>query len=604
MIFLKTETKKGKRHIICNFLLWVAFFSVVTNFILTFFLKTDQNLLIHTIENLLLCFFILFYLFSQITNHRKNKSTVVIASFFMILFSFFQIMIKLDLTSILTLSHIKDFRNQSLVEVIKWSEKNKVDINQIYEYSDLVDEYHIISQNKKEGTLLKNLKSLDVVVSEGANPDKEIIVPDMMTWNSKRVLKYIKENKLNHVEVEFLESDKNKDTVISQSRSGSMRRSDELKLEFSLGNKKQQTDTKLIDFTNMEEFEAIFFLKQHSISYELKKDFSSKVERGHIMSQNKKVGTLMKPNDLENKVILTISKGKKIKVPNLSKYSILEITNWAIKNKLKLEFKNEYDDSIPSGKVISTNYQEKDTIEQKTLITVTISKGKLVMQSFKSLDDFRNWANKHKIHYEEKYEFHTEIKEGDVISYSHKKGDTIKNNDTVTVTISQGKKVFIPNLIGQSKEEAIKKLKSIHIKHNFVYESSTKQKNTIIKQSLSPKSEVSENTTITLTVSNGKKITNSPPTSTNNSSNNNTEQKPATPSCDRSKTTHVYLTPASTGTQTKNNIKKAYPNIKWSFQMVSSCSNGSIASGTICNASSIDDKDLNYCDTYSVIIVN
>ena len=50
-------------------------------------------------------------------------------------------------------------------------------------------------------------------------------------------------------------------------------------------------------------------------------------------------------------------------------------------------------------------------------------------------------------------------------------------------------------------------------------------------------------------------------------------------------------------------IKNQYGSIKWNFNMVSSCSNGSKASGTICNASELDEKDLNYCDTYTITIV-
>lgn len=597
--------KEGKRktHRICNFLLFLSFISIIINFIISILLPHNGDFMIEIISNLLLSMFIIFYTFSQITNRRNNKSTVVIASLLIIGYSLFQMATKLELVNILKLNQVEDFRDKSLVEVIEWSQKNKIKINQVYEYSDLVDEYHVIHQSKKEGTLVKNLKELDIVISEGPNPDKEIIIPDMTTWHSKRVLKYIKENKLNHVEVEFQISDKNKDTVIEQSKSGNIKRSDELKLIFSLGEEEQLEDTKLIDFTNMEEFEAIFFLKQHSIKYEIKKEFSNHIKRDAVMKQNKKMGTMVKPNDEENKVILTISKGKKIKIPDLTKYNIVEITNWAIKNKLKLEFKNQYDDSVALNKVISSNYNKGDIVEQRTLITVTISKGKLVMLSFKNIDDFRTWASKNKVNYEEKYEFNTEVKEGEIISYSHKKGDTIKNSDTIIITISQGKKVTVPNLVGKTKDAAIKELKSLNLKYNFVYENSTKTKNTVIKQSLKAASEVSQNTTLTLTISNGKKpnVSNSS-TQSNHSPTTTPNNKPE--SCDRSKTVTVTFQSSLNGqslSETAANYRRAYPNVKFSFVgRASSVGNNGMVHR---DSTSKGSFEANSCDTYTIYIV-
>ncbi len=598
--------KEGKRktHRICNFLLFLSFISIITNFIISILLPHNGDFMIEMISNLLLSMFIIFYTFSQITNRRNNKSTVVIASLLIIGYSLFQMATKLELVNILKLNQVKDFRDKSLVEVIEWSQKNKIKINQIYEYSDLVDEYHVIHQSKKEGTLVKNLKELDIVISEGPNPDKEIIIPDMTTWHSKRVLKYIKENKLNHVEVEFQISDKNKDTVIEQSKSGNIKRSDELKLIFSLGEEEQLEDTKLIDFTNMEAFEAIFFLKQHSIKYEIKKEFSNHIKRDAVMKQNKKMGTMVKPNDEENKVILTISKGKKIKIPDLSKYNIVEITNWAIKNKLKLEFRNQYDDSIALNQVISTNHAKGDIVEQRTLITVTISKGKLVMQSFKNIDDFRIWASKNKVNYEEKYEFNTEVKEGEIISYSHKKGDTIKNSDTIIITISQGKKVTVPNLVGKTKDAAMKELKSLNLKYNFVYENSTKSKNAVIGQSLKAGSEVSQNTTLTLTISNGKKPSVSSSSTQGNHSPTTTSPSNKPESCDRSKTVTVTFQSSLNGqslSETAANYRRAYPNVKFSFVgRASSVGNNGMVHR---DSTSKGSFEANSCDTYTIYIV-
>ena len=55
---------------------------------------------------------------------------------------------------------------------------------------------------------------------------------------------------------------------------------------------------------------------------------------------------------------------------------------------------------------------------------------------------------------------------------------TIKNDDTIIITISQGEKTKVPNVVGKTKEDAIKVLEKAKLKYNFVYESNSKTKNT------------------------------------------------------------------------------------------------------------------------------
>ena len=221
--------------------------------------------------------------------------------------------------------------------------------------------------------------------------------------------------------------------------------------------------------------------------------------------------------------------------------SMVEITDWVITNKLKLEFTDRYDDSVKENSVIEANYSKGDSVEQGSTIKVVISKGNLVMRDFKSLDEFKEWANKYGISYREEHEFNDDVSQGDVISYSYKKGDTIKNGDTIVVKISDGKECKVPNLIGMSKKEVISKLESLNLNYNFVYQSSNKySKDKVIKQSISAGSKVSSGTTITVTLSNGKKeesnSNSSKPTKPDNSgdvsdSDNNVPSPPPEPVC-------------------------------------------------------------------------
>jgi beta-lactam-binding protein with PASTA domain len=334
--------------------------------------------------------------------------------------------------------------------------------------------------------------------------------------------------------------------VIEQNKSGNMKRDEELKLTFSYGQDEERKEIKLRDLSGMSKFEATFYLKQNRINYEFEEVFSSKVKRGFVVKQSVKAGTMINTGD--TKIIVSISKGPEIKIPNLKGMSMTDITEWVIKNKLKLEFTDKYDDSIDENSVISANYKEGDIVAEGTVIEVVISRGKLIMPEFNSYYEFKEWADKYGILYEEQREFNESVKAGDVISYSYKTGDTIRNNDPVVVTISNGKSASVPSVIGLSKADATAKLKNAGFGYSFVYSySDSVAQGKVIRQSISAGSKVAQGTTITVTISNGPK------------------PAPPKPVCNPVSVTIQSSLNGSSVAQTSANYRAAYPNVKFNF---------------------------------------
>lgn len=501
---VKTQVK---RHPVVNFFLFLTLVSSLAYFGITLWTGEDNTNFFGTlISSVIFVVFSILFIAICVSNPNRKKGSIVLGSFFLLLFNIYGSLTSLGIVQVPALGQVENFTGKSLTDVVSWASSNDITLNQDYEYSDMVPEYSIISQDIVEGTKIKDIDEITVAVSEGPNPDKEIIVPDMTSWDSERVINYVEDNYLNNVEVSFEESDQAEDTVIEQSESGSMRRSDKLELTFSLGEKANDSDVKIRDLTDMSEFAATFYLKQHRIHYEIERDFSKNINRGHVSEQSVKAGEMVKVNTDDEKVIITISRGRSITIPNLKKMSMVEITEWVIENKLKVEFTNRYDDSVKENRVIEANYDTGEKVEQGTTIEVVISKGSLVMRNFDSLEEFRKWADKYNISYEEKHEFSDDVPEGEIISFSYKKGDTIKNGDSIVVTISDGKECEVPDLIGMSRKEAIDALEEAELNYNFVTQNSNKSKNTVIKQSISAGSNVSKGTTITVTLSNGKSV--------------------------------------------------------------------------------------------------
>ncbi len=265
------------------------------------------------------------------------------------------------------------------------------------------------------------------------------------------------------------------------------------------------------------------------------------------MKQSEKPGSEIKIDDKE--ITVTVSRGKKIKVIELKGKSIKEVTKWIIKNHLKVKFEEKYDDSIKKNNIIGCDKKAGDIVTSGDTLKVYVSLGKLKMKDFKDLSSFYTWANKYNIPYEEEYEFSDKIAVGEIIKFSIKPGEIIKNGDVIKVIISNGNQIKMPDVEGLSKEKAISILKENNIKYNIVYRSSDSvAAGKVISQSIRSGSKISENTTVTITISKGKSTEKRENTSNSSSSNGNsgnssstTPSTPSTPTCNKCTITGVKV---------------------------------------------------------------
>ena len=591
------DAKKTNKHVLVNITILISLIISLVSF--GFIILNKNSSIISLISSLLLTVFVICFSVVSITYKRSNKNLILIGSLLLIVY----FILGLINNNSIMVSSVPNFTGKSVTEVMKWANKNSITVNQEYEYSDMISEYKVINQKiiKKDS----KITDINIAVSEGANPSKEIIVPSMIGWDTERVLKFIKDNYLSNVKVEFIQSEMAKDTVISQSTSGNLKRDDELSLTFSYGEELDTLEVSLIDFTGRSKFEVEFYMKQHQLNYKFDEEFSNKIKRGFAVKQSIAAGEKVNVNDKE--VVVTISKGPEIKVPNLNKLDMTSITEWAIKNKVKLSFSDSYDDTIKKNSIISTSVNEGDIIEQGTVVKVVLSRGSLKMPKFESLDEFYEWANKYNIKYEEQHEFSDTVEAGKVISYSYKSGDTIKNGDSIKVTISDGTKKSVPKVIGLQKSKACSKLEDEGLNCSVVYKNSTETKDKVLSQSISAGSEVSSGTTVVISVSNGK-VPNTNNNNNNNSGNNNsggnttpTPQPDPTPTCTNVQVwIEGYHLKSGDPTGTCSAIKSAYPELKFSCSYVTE---GEYV-GCLVNQDSIDGNTFSTCDTITLKIRN
>lgn len=517
----ENNTNDIKKPKAANIFLSITYVAAIFLFI---FLILDSANQINQIYQIINAFLILFIVTSFLVSFKKsffkNKSFATVTTSLLVLITItFNGLYMTKVIKLPTQNFLPDFESKNLTKAINWTEENNIKTEQNFEYSDTEEKYSIISQSKKPETLTKNIKKVDFTVSNGPDYNKDVILTDMTNWNVDDVLKFIDNNFLNSVAINFEENlNIKKDTVISQSNTGNIKRNIALIFNVSLGDKNSLKPIKLKDLKNESLLHAEVYLGRNGILYELKYDFSNTIKKGNVITSSVKEGTTVKPDE---KITLTISKGKEIKVPNLKNKTMSYITKWMVKNNIQINYKDRYDNNIKSGRVIESNYKEGDIIEEGTTVDIIFSKGPLVMKKFDNINDFKSWADTNGIKYEIKEEFNEEIEKDKIIKTSIEEGKNINLEETITVYVSKGIAVKVPNFIGNSKSEVQKECDSLGINCTFKEEYSTKSSGKVINQSIAEGTQISKGDTITITIATNKKTSNNSNKTSNNSSSSN-----------------------------------------------------------------------------------
>lgn len=604
----KTVTeKKDEKRILLTIISFIAFVTSLTYLIYNIVKANDQvnqpYLIIHSC--CLLFFTFLLSLIAFTTNRKTQKKLQVLGVISIVLYTTFEFLVTSNTIVLPTLKTVKDFRNTSINEVIKWASENKITLDQNYEYSDSIESDHIISQNIPANTPVHKIKKLEVIVSNGPNYESIVNIPNMIGWNIDDVVKKIKELKLNKVTInyEFHETIE-KDIAYEQSKSGEIRRNEELVIAFSLGKESDLKPVNLIELSGQNEFDAILWLKKHGIKYQIQYEFDQDIESGNVITTTPQEGTLI--DQKETTVTVIVSKGPKIIAPDLMTMSLEDITEWAIKNKLILSYESEYSSEVKAGDIIRVSVKKGDTLEENERIYIITSKGTLKMISYVDGDiiNLRKFATENKITLTESEEFHETIEKGKFISISKKPGETINAGEEIKVSISLGKSAEIPNFIGMSSSKAQSTCKNLGLTCKISYVYSSKTKGTVFNQSMSAGSKVIGGANIVLTVSNGPR-----PSNSGGSSSNNNPSNPTVPTCTEKEIGILNIqeswlsigSSSKTISSLKSKLSATYPGA--TFNIVAKEHN-SINSGLIHPNSPVNTGTLiKSCRTYTIYVV-
>lgn len=180
---------------------------------------------------------------------------------------------------------------------------------------------------------------------------------------------------------------------------------------------------------------------------------------------------------------------------------------------LQYEIEEEFSNDVPEGEVISQNpkFQEGYKIKKGRTVKLVISKGPKKAKFPKDfvgekIEDVKKKMEETEFKYEIEEVFNEEKEAGIILKMDpeFKKDEEIPLNTVIKFTVSKGssvKKVKMPNVIGKSKEAALKELEELKLvaKVNEAIDS-TKEDNKVIDTSIRAGEEIKEGTEVYILV--------------------------------------------------------------------------------------------------------
>ena len=204
----------------------------------------------------------------------------------------------------------------------------------------------------------------------------------------------------------------------------------------------------------------------------------------------------------------------KVEIPNLvgveyeaAQKQIEELNNKNDKINITIEVASEeYSEEYAEGYIISQDPEKNKKIKEDTVIKVVVSKGieKVTMPKLigeKEADAVKT-LEELGLAFEVEEETNKKVEAGVVFEQDIDAGTEVNKGSTVKIKISAGaQKVQVPSVIGSAEADAKSTLSKAGLSVTVVYEEDTsKDDGTVLKQSIDAGKEVSEDSSITITV--------------------------------------------------------------------------------------------------------
>ena len=157
--------------------------------------------------------------------------------------------------------------------------------------------------------------------------------------------------------------------------------------------------------------------------------------------------------------------GQRVNVPKVAGKSYKEAVAALSSKGLSATKKESYSDSVPSGRVLSTDPGAGTSIHPSTRVAVTVSAGVEKVEvpdlSGKTEAQAKEALRKARLSYEVTTQYSESVKKGRVIAQSSKAGAWVEHDSAVKITVSGGREpIDVPKVVGMWKNDAVSKLEN------------------------------------------------------------------------------------------------------------------------------------------------
>jgi len=403
-----------------------------------------------------------------------------------------------------------DMTEWSRYEVDNWSSANEVDIIYNYEYSEVAENY-VLTQSVPFGTKVKTGLQITVTLSEGYDPNESIEVINIQDATDSEIQSWIEANNLKNIELKYTYNPlvPENHVVSFEYETGSendFTRKDSLVIEISRGAASNEDKVSLPDLVELSLGGALTWGEINGITINVNYVFSQYTVMDKIISQDVEEGIKVSSADIVN---LTVSKGPQIIVPDFSSLTKSRALAWAVENGATLVIEDEYSSQTMNGYYISQSLQENEIVSQKDEITVTYSLGKIDVFSYvgqpvltmkNAMDDLNLMGAN--IVYEIVYVFTPSYANGMIITHSYEY-EEMSPGAIMTILVSKGESVFVPDFSGLSKELILQECSDLGITCVFTFRHYPASEGTVISQSINDGEVISKDEPVTIEISLG-----------------------------------------------------------------------------------------------------
>lgn len=276
----------------------------------------------------------------------------------------------------------------------------------------------------------------------------------------------------------------------------------------------------VIDFAGWTENDAQLWGRDNGIMLQVEKEYNDEFEAGKVISQSVSEGTKIKKGEF---IKLEISLGHDLTVtlplPDILSMTKEEVETWATENFMdKVRITGEFSDEVPLGEVIRYEINDDtvvDEVSRNTPIYIIVSKGPedesamtIILPNFKemAISESYAFANENEIVLIVEEEYDDYAPAGSVISQSLKAEETVGKGTEITLKVSKGKMITVPNFAGYSKDRAMAVAGELGIPVTIKDKYSGSPAGTFIHQNIQAGTEYGDGEILELTYSIDNKI--------------------------------------------------------------------------------------------------